>query len=52
MAVDFDTTYSRVAYAFSSKPRKVNYVEQWPGSSKTFSKTPTVLKYTSKNNSK
>ncbi|OCL00822.1 actin-like ATPase domain-containing protein [Cenococcum geophilum 1.58] len=52
IALDFGTTYSGIAYAFSSKPEEVHCIQEWPGSSKTVPKSPTVLKYTSKNNFK
>ncbi|KAF2464027.1 actin-like ATPase domain-containing protein [Lindgomyces ingoldianus] len=49
IALDFGTTYSGIAYAFSSKPDEVHCVTEWPGSSKTVPKAPTVLKYQNRN---
>ncbi|KAF2654972.1 actin-like ATPase domain-containing protein [Lophiostoma macrostomum CBS 122681] len=48
VALDFGTTYSGVAYAFSSKPDEVHCIKEWPGSSKSVSKCPTVIKYTNR----
>ncbi|EXJ81389.1 hypothetical protein A1O3_07680 [Capronia epimyces CBS 606.96] len=49
IALDFGTTYSGVAYAFTSKPDSVYLVEEWPGApGKAYQKCPTLVKYDSK----
>ncbi|KAF2878237.1 hypothetical protein BDV95DRAFT_600908 [Massariosphaeria phaeospora] len=34
LALDFGTTYSGVAYAFSSKPEEIHCIQDWPGTFK------------------
>ncbi|KAF8244311.1 hypothetical protein K440DRAFT_559147 [Wilcoxina mikolae CBS 423.85] len=46
ISLDFGTTYSGVAYAFSKSPDKVHVVTDWPGRpGLEFVKVPTLLKY-------
>lgn len=43
---DFGTSYSGVAYAFSTKPEDIYIISEWPGAKgKTSPKCPTLIKY-------
>ncbi|KAI0539552.1 Hsp70 family protein-like protein [Xylaria digitata] len=47
LALDFGTTFSGVAYAFTNDPEKVYTVDSWPGAAdRIVPKTPTELQYT------
>ncbi|KAI9661677.1 MAG: hypothetical protein M1821_008915 [Bathelium mastoideum] len=53
IALDFGTTYSGIAYAFSTKPDQVYSINEWPGApGRTVPKTPTALKYDSQSSFK
>ncbi|KAF2103534.1 hypothetical protein NA57DRAFT_53054 [Rhizodiscina lignyota] len=46
IGLDFGTTYSGVAYAFTTRPDQVYSVTEWPGAvGRTVPKAPTILKY-------
>ena len=43
---DFGTTYSGVAYAFTTKPDQIYTINEWPGAKgRTAPKVPTLIKY-------
>jgi hypothetical protein len=45
---DFGTTYSGVAYAFTTKPDQIYVISEWPGAKGiTSPKCPTLIKYDS-----
>ncbi|KAI4255015.1 MAG: hypothetical protein L6R42_006950 [Xanthoria sp. 1 TBL-2021] len=46
IAIDFGTTFSGVAYCFTSNPSEVHLIKEWPGANGiTYDKCPTILKY-------
>ncbi|KAF3051457.1 hypothetical protein E8E11_010107 [Didymella keratinophila] len=46
IGVDFGTTYSGIAYAFTGKPDEIHSVREWPGApGQNKEKAPTVMKY-------
>ncbi|KAH6662561.1 hypothetical protein B0J14DRAFT_707549 [Halenospora varia] len=48
IALDFGTTFSGIAYAFSTDPEKVYTITNWPGGEdQIVPKAPTVIKYDS-----
>ncbi|CAZ85793.1 unnamed protein product [Tuber melanosporum] len=48
IGIDFGTTYSGIAWAYSSTPEKVNVVGKWvAGRSRTSGKAPSEIAYTS-----
>ncbi|KAK4936969.1 hypothetical protein LTR10_022279 [Elasticomyces elasticus] len=47
IALDFGTTYSGIAYAFSTDPEKVFTVDSWPGGDRIVPKVPTAQLYDS-----
>ncbi|KAH8730677.1 hypothetical protein GQ44DRAFT_746602 [Phaeosphaeriaceae sp. PMI808] len=50
IGLDFGTTYSGIAYAFSTKPDQIYSITEWPGAQgRSVPKTPTVLKYNGNN---
>jgi hypothetical protein len=50
IGLDFGTTYSGIAYAFSTKPDQIYAITEWPGAQgRSVPKTPTVMKYIGKN---
>lgn len=46
VGLDFGTTYSGVAYAFTTKPDQIYTINDWPGAKgRTSPKCPTLIKY-------
>ncbi|KAL9114873.1 MAG: hypothetical protein Q9227_001116 [Pyrenula ochraceoflavens] len=50
VALDFGTTYSGIAYAFTTQPDKIFTINEWPGATgKNSPKCPTLIKYDGSN---
>ncbi|OAA63621.1 Heat shock protein Hsp70 [Niveomyces insectorum RCEF 264] len=45
IALDFGTTYSGIAYAYTTAPNDIRIITDWPGFDRKLPKTPSVVKY-------